>query len=837
MGDTRTSPQEGGGNVLLRPDPETSRSARLGTSGDEVDRATIKPRRSGRPVSAALLFIVSRLGRAQAADPASLRRQMRSAEDQRLLRCGFAFALGILIYMWLPEEPKLLALIGVFALLLFGWFRNYRAGTGSSALLLCAMVAGGATTAGVRTWSVEGPRLGVPVTVTLVGHVSDRLETRRGPRLIVLAESYDSRGRVRTPGEAVDATSSKGRFPERVRLSVPKASGARVGDRLTAKVRLFPPAGPVRPGGYDFSFWAYFDGLGATGFSYGVPTVGNETAGGLLLWTKRGLEDVRLRVSDRIRQLLGAGESTELAVALLVGQRGGLSEDSEEALRAAGLAHVLAISGLHMALFAGGAYAGILLLLSFFEGVALRWPTHKIAAIAALFAACLYLALSGASVATQRSFLMIGLVFAGALMARKGISLHSVALAGLVLLVVSPEKLLHAGFQMSFAAVICLVAVYETWRTSRLAETWRARQAGARPLGRVAAMCVSFVGGVLVTAFVAGLATGLIGAHHFGRYAPLGIIGNLLGMPLFSLLVMPAGVLAILLLPLGLAVVPLAIMKVGLDGLLGIARWTAGLGSGSGEGTGLGTLAPPGGIETLALVSALFVFVLMSGKWRAPLSMALAVPAIVLIALDRPPDIQIPDQGVSVAARDENGVLRLSAARASFQNEMWLQREGDVTGRPDGDGVKTLGMVDEQRRCDGGGCVVRAFSGVGDRTKGQGGFVQLAFPKVSQSIARDCIHADIIVSDLMVSGDCGAALHFDRSRRAGLGSVSIWLSAAPPKVAFGWSGKAVTVRTGQVPAPSRQQGAGSGQPGSGAQTPIKIYWQGAKTDPPRPWHR
>ena len=202
-------------------------------------------------------------------------------------------------------------------------------------------------------------------------------------------------------------------FPRRIRLSVPGTSASGIGDAVTVRARLFPPSGPVRPGGYDYSFRAYFDRIGATGFSFGAPKPADLGAPPLFLKAKRQLADLRQRISDRINRLLGDGDRSALAAALLVGDRSGLSPESEEALRQAGLAHILAISGLHMALFAGGTYAVFLMLLSLSQTAALHYPTHRMAAGAALLAAICYLALSGASVATQRSFIMVFLVFPG----------------------------------------------------------------------------------------------------------------------------------------------------------------------------------------------------------------------------------------------------------------------------------------------------------------------------------------------------------------------------------------------------------------------------------------
>ncbi|MBL4758173.1 MAG: ComEC/Rec2 family competence protein, partial [Rhizobiales bacterium] len=146
---------------------------------------------------------------------------------------------------------------------------------------------------------------------------------------------------------------------------------------------------------------------------------------------------------------------------MITGDRSFISRNHVEMLRASGLAHVLAISGLHMTLVTGALFAGLRALLAFIPGIALRYPIKKIAAFAALFAGAFYLALSGANVATQRAFIMVGIMLVAILLERPAISLRNVALAALFVILWRPESVVTASFQMSFAAVTALIAAYE----------------------------------------------------------------------------------------------------------------------------------------------------------------------------------------------------------------------------------------------------------------------------------------------------------------------------------------------------------------------------------------
>lgn len=699
-------------------------------------------------------------------ETSSLRKRSEASdtlkEDQGLLWIGFAFASGIVMYGALPEEPDWRVLTAISAAVACWILFTGKAGRLSILVLLVLALWAGVVAASVRTMLVAGPRLAEEITVTLTGQVL-AVQPRQGGDRVVL--------RVLT----VNARSVEGiPFPERVRVRLPKAAETHPGQTVSVRARLFPPPGPVVPGGYDFSFRAFFQQIGATGFAYGPPEPLPGLPPGLGLRAKEQISGMRANLADRIRAALPESPEAALAVALLVGDRSGIGEDEEENLRAAGLAHILAISGLHMALFAGGAFSVCLALLALARPLAVSWPIHKIAAGVALTAASYYLVLSGASVATQRSFIMIALVFLGVLFGRRGLTLRSVALAGLLLLMLAPERIFAPGFQMSFAAVIALVAIYGAWRGYRKASGWRPSQGGVAT--RVLRSLAGWTAGLLVTALIAGLATGIIAAHHFARIAPYGLIGNMLGMPVFSLVVMPMGVLALALMPFGLAVYPLKIMSMGLGLLLDIARFTAEL---TPDGGLIGKL--PAGAAIL-LLAGLFIALLGTGRWRFLAVMPVAA-GLLMAGVARPPDIQIAAAGDRMAARDGDGILRLSSGRPTFAAAVWLQAEGvaeeTIPGRK---------MSIAQRRCDDEGCVIKAYSAgskldAGQET-GKGAMVNerqggrpilIAFPRTAEALRRDCRRADIVVSGIVAPPACSAPLVLDGPLRQRRGAVSIWL--------------------------------------------------------------
>lgn len=689
--------------------------------------------------------------------------------DHRLLWVVISYAVGIACYFELPEEPRLWALLPVTCGVGAWVLRAHLKGTVARGAPFLLMLLAGMSVATLRTAWVEAPLLARAMSGSLSGKVLgvEASGSRGRLRLLVQPHSFQNRRTGVLPAE---------KLPHLVRLTSPAGENIHIGDRISGSVRLFPPSGAVRPGGYDFSFRAFYDGLGATGFSYGRLKVEPAQTLTFLLSARKWLSDTRQRLTERIRRYAGAGDKGELAAALLVGERNGISDEAEEALRQSGLAHILAISGLHMALVAGGTYAAMLALLAAFPFLALRVPIHRVAALGALVVALGYLVLSGASVATVRAFIMIALVFLGLLVGRRGLTMHSAAIAGLVILTIAPESLLEPGFQMSFAAVISLIAVYEK------AREWFAGQSERVPfeelgLGRRLARKISiWVISLVVTALVAGTATGIIGLYHFGRLAPLGVVGNLLAMPLVSLVVMPAGVLGMVAMPFGLDAGPLAVMGLGLSGVLKAARFTAALGP---DLSGVGTLSPH---AALSFLTAFLTLLLLGGKRRLVLVPAFGLLGSVLVALYVPPDVYISDRGVTLAARDPDGGLRVAARRSGFAAENWLGAEGTRT-----DDFKKVRMKAPQWKCAETFCLVQAHAPrTSAREKTRVPVVPLTIATVTKIAGLEdaCANADVVVSDLYTPRDCKARLVLDRRTRPVVGSVALWLDEREGRTAI-----------------------------------------------------
>jgi len=488
------------------------------------------------------------------------------AEEERHGR-AFLFAAvclgtGAVIWFSLPVDPPVRAVGAGFAVFLVAAWRCRfseglaRYGTAAAALLLAGMLL-----AQWETWRRSTIVLDSPVTTMISGIVERREASGAGHWRYIVRLTTTAEPTLKRP-------------PDRVSLLArsrhePIAIGAGIGGR----VRISPPSGPALPGLNDFTFAAYYDGIGAVGYFYGAPQAAQVTkdgGGGLLQRLERALYAARSVIGDRIRSIV-PGDAGAFAAAIVTDERRAISRETTEALRLSGLAHIIAISGLNMALAAGIFFVGVRAALSVFTGFAQAYPVKKIAAFGALVTAFAYYLISGFAVSAERAFLMMAIMLIAVFFDRPSISLRNVALSAIVITAMSPSEVMGASFQMSFAATLALVAGYALWKERPASE-----QTLAIPGLRAAVWVFRFFGGVFFTSLIGGLATAIFSIEHFHKLATYGLAANLAAMPVISFIVMPAGLIGMLLMPFGLDAVPLRIMGAGLELVIAIARMVAG---------------------------------------------------------------------------------------------------------------------------------------------------------------------------------------------------------------------------------------------------------------------
>ncbi|HUC60878.1 MAG TPA: ComEC/Rec2 family competence protein, partial [Alphaproteobacteria bacterium] len=432
-------------------------------------------------------------------------RELEAERERWPLWLPAFMAAGIGLYFALTFEPArwpapLIALLALAA----AYVGRRRHGILLIALPVAALALGFALAAW-RTDQVAAPRLDTRIGPTEVsGRVIEVEEVAHGRRITLDHPSIEGLASDKTPA----------RVRVRVRGDEPLM---RPGDRMRVRAVLLPPSEPVSPGAFDFERHAYFLRLGGVGYAYGKPTVEPARPSGFSLW----LASLRDRIAARVTAQLPGAEGG-IAAALMTGERGYIPPDVVEAMRDSGLAHLLAIAGLHLGLITGALFFGVRALLALVPYLALRYPIKKWAALVAFCGAFFYLMITGATVPTQRAFLMTGVVLLGVMLDRTSISMRMVCWAAVAVMLIQPESVVGPSFQLSFAAVIALIAAYEVWRGRMLA--W----AGGPGLWRRPLL---YVAGVAFTSFVTSLATIPYALYHFDRLAAFGVATNMIAVP------------------------------------------------------------------------------------------------------------------------------------------------------------------------------------------------------------------------------------------------------------------------------------------------------------------
>jgi competence protein ComEC len=477
-------------------------------------------------------------------------------------------------------------------------------------------------------------------TRMLGGEISTRLTGR------VIEMEHQPNGRVRLTIDVIATEDPMLRYaPERVRVSARTVpAGVRSGTVVSGVARLQPPTGPVRPGSYDFSFESYFNGIGASGFFLSGPAPVDPPAPPTLAARfSAAVKNARATLAGRIRDRIGGVEG-EIAAALVVGVRAGIPESVNEAMRRSGLAHILSISGLHMALVAATIMAALRGGMALFPEFSSRRPVKKYAAFISLVAIAAYLFISGGEVAAQRSFIMLAVMLTAVIFDRAALSMRNLAIATILVVAWSPHEAVGPSFQMSFAATVALIGAYSAWSERR-------RRPGGPPRGafpfRVARKGLSHVTGLVMTSLIAGAATTLYGAYHFQRVSPLSLGANLAAMPAVSGIVMPFAVMGMVAMPFGLDGPFFDIMGKGITAMIAVAEWFSQRSPIDGV-----CIIPPAAVVILTV--ALVVATLFT-TWLRLAAVPLLALGLLSIAGREIPDVLISEDGRVVALRLDDG--------------------------------------------------------------------------------------------------------------------------------------------------------------------------------------
>ncbi|HLY55957.1 MAG TPA: ComEC/Rec2 family competence protein [Stellaceae bacterium] len=663
----------------------------------------------------------------------SLAATLSAERDRWVLWAPVGLAAGIGLYFSLHDEPR--PFLGVAVAALAGGLtvlalrsKQGAAGGVVAAALPIAIVALGFALAQLETWRVATPMLDRTLTAV-------RVEGR-----VVDVELLGTGSRVTLAPDRIERTNL---LPRSVRIKLrPSFQPPQIGERMSVLATLMPPPGPAVPGGFDFQRQAYFRGLGAVGYALGRPVVTPGEPAGAGGW----LRELRAGMTARIRAALSP-QTGGIAAALITGERGSVPPGVNDDYRNSGLAHLLVIAGLHMTLVTGFVFFATRALLALSPFVALRYPIKKWAALAALVVAGLYLLISGAAVPTQRAFVMVALGLLALLVDRLNLSMRAVAWAAGIVLAIDPAAVTGVSFQMSFAAVVGLIAFYETFGP-RLA----AARSGAGPFGRAGLHLAA----IALTTIVATVGTAAFSIYHFNRFAVFSVLANVLAVPIAGFWVMPWAFASCLLMPFGLERIGLVPMGWGISAIEAVAHWTATL--------------PLSVVDLPAMPDWGLIAIAAGGLWLAIwqtrwrrwglLPMALGVASLWTAS---PPDLLAAEDGRLIAIRAGSGYLLSSEKDDKVEAEAWLRSAGGLAHGDWPAPGEAAGAV----RCDSIGCIWRTQAG------------EVALVRQVAAADEDCRRAAVVVAMVPVRRACRAAAtvvdHTDLRRG---GTAAIWLG--PP---------------------------------------------------------
>lgn len=552
-------------------------------------------------------------------------------------------SIGVLIFFALPFDPSSwlpFLLLGITFKIYF-LLRKTDAGKVIASLLIAIAV--GFLAMQIRLSTISSPVIAEQLTkITVKGMVEEAAKTEKGYRLLlsrVKIYDYD-----KPP-------------PKLIRISTNfDISEIRIGDQVKVYVNLMPPPKPTMPGGFDYSEYAYFKQIGAIGYTIGkIKKVIQEPADA----GKIKLSIIRDKIAQKIRENMSP-RAAGIAEGMLIGNIGAINKMDYEAIRVAGLAHIIAISGMHIVVVVGLVFISIRFIISAIPYLAVNFNLKKIAAFCAIILSYGYLLISGSPVSAQRAFIMSALVLLGIILDRKTNPLRSIAWATIIILLFTPEAIKTASLQMSLAACISLITSFEYLQsfTSKFTkQTPRIKKV------------LFYMMSITFSTVIAGAATSFFVIYHFNQFSTYSVIANMAAIPLSDFFIMPLGIISIILMPLGLEKVTLSILEPGVNFLLDYAKFISAIPHAS--------FYVPSFSDYGIILISFGGLLLTLGITRLKYMGLLVIFCGVLTAIDQVlPDIIVSGNGKVFALLENDTIYLSNKNKARFMVKTWADKLG-----------------------------------------------------------------------------------------------------------------------------------------------------------------
>ena len=550
----------------------------------------------------------------------------------------FLFALGIALYFSLPTEPNIWLALGIFEVWLLAFYLLRHKGLHlffiSGIIIWC-----GFADIMLKT-NYQSHRLETVYTkkfTYLQGQITDILPNEKGKQRLVLSSVSD----YETP--------LKGNF--RITLDT-KETPLQVNECVEMIVTLFPRKPLPILNGFQSDLDYFYKGLSAAGYVnsevFTMPCINEKQKPSFL----SRINKIRHQIIRKISSVLPPSEAG-IADALLVGNKSYIETNIVNDYRDSGLAHFLAVSGLHMGTISALVFFVIRLMLALFPAIALRYDIKKISAIGAILCSVAYLLISGMAIPALRAFIMTTVVFIGLIFQRQAISMRMVSFAAMVILILMPQSLVSVSFQMSFAAVYALVAFYEI----------SARKFAINRQKGFTSIIFLYLAGVFVCDFVASLATAPFSLYHFHRLAVYTCLTNLLAAPIIAFWVMPMVLICLATIPWEVAIYPLKGLGIGITVINKITTFVAALPHSVWLCNRLNFTA------LILIVLGAYWLCIWQRKWRRWGILAIALGIMCMIIPLKKPDVVFSVDAEQIAVRDQNNELIL----LPLKKDNWLQ--------------------------------------------------------------------------------------------------------------------------------------------------------------------